>query len=146
MQETVDVSDHRTLIFLLRAGGALSCTAIFVTFMPTTWIAATHEWLGLGNFPDAPITQYLARTISAIYAMFGALIIFVSTDVRRYAALIRFFAFAMMAFGVLIIGIDTMGGMPAYWTFCEGPSTCVIGVVILVLARRAGRDDGHTSE
>ena len=60
--------------------------------MPTTWIVATHKWLGLGDFPDAPITQYLARSISALYAIFGGLVIVVSTDVRRYVPVIRFLA------------------------------------------------------
>lgn len=137
-----NMTNHCALIILLRVVGVLSCTAIIASVMPTTWIAATHKWLGLGDFPDTPITQYLARSISALYAIYGGLVIVVSTDVRRYAAIIRFLAYVTAAFGVLITGIDLIAGMPTYWTLFEGPSTIVLGVVILLLARHVERSDG----
>ncbi len=140
-----NVTGHRALIILLRVGGVLCCTAIFVCVMPTTWIVATHRWLGLGDFPDAPITQYLARSISALYAIFGGLAIVISIDVQRYAPIIRFFAYVTIAFGVLIFGIDSMAGMPSDWTLFEGPPTFILGIVILLLARRVERNDGSTS-
>ena len=134
-----NVTDHRALIILLRVVGVVACTAIIACVMPTSWIAAAHRWLGLGEFPDAPITQYLARTISALYAIFGGLAIVVSTDVRRYAPIIRFLAYVTLAFGVLLTGIDLVVGMPAAWTLFEGPPTFILGVVILLLVRRVGR-------
>lgn len=126
---------HRALIILLRIIGISGCTAIVACVMPTTWIVATHRWLGLGDFPDAPITQYLARSLSAFYAIFGGLAIVISTDVQRYAPIIRFIAYAVLAFGVLVTGIDLMAGLPTYWTVFEGPVTFVFGVVILLLVR-----------
>ena len=141
-----NTTDHRVLIILLRVVGVSACTAVIASVMPTTWIAATHRWLGLGDFPDAPITQYLARSISALYAIFGGLAIVISTDVQRYAPIIRFFAYVTLAFGVLITGIDSIGGMPTYWTLFEGPTTFILGVVILLLARRVERGDGSTSQ
>ncbi len=140
------MTEHRALIILLRVVGVVTCTAIIASVMPTTWIVATHGWLGLGDFPDAPITQYLARSISALYAIFGGLAIVVSTDVQRYAPIIRFFAYVTLAFGVLITGIDSIAGMPASWTLFEGPPTFVLGVVILLLARRVERSNGGTPE
>ena len=141
-----NMTDHRALIILLRVVGVLSCTAIFACVMPTTWIVATHRWLGLGEFPDAPLTQHLARSISALYAIFGGLAIVISTDVPRYAPIIRFFAYVTLAFGVLITGIDAIAGMPTYWTLFEGPTTFILGVVILLLVRRVERSDGSTSQ
>ena len=140
-----NMTDHRALIILLRVVGVLSCTAIFACVMPTTWIAATHRWLGLGDFPNAPIAQYLARSLSAFYAIFGGLAIVVSTDVQRYAPIIRFLAYVTLAFGVLITGIDLVVGMPTSWTLFEGPMTFILGVIILLLARRVERRDGSTS-
>jgi hypothetical protein len=140
------MTDHRALIILLRVVGGLACTAVIASVMPTTWIAATHRWLGLGDLPDAPITQYLARSISALYAIFGGLAIVISTDVQRYAPIIRFFAYVTLAFGALITGIDSIAGMPTYWTLFEGPTTFILGVVILLLARRVERGDGSTSQ
>lgn len=127
---------HRTLIILLRVAGVLGCTAVFAVFMPTAWMAATHEWLGLGEFPDAPITQYLTRSLSAFYAVFGGLAIVVSTDVRRHVLVIAYLACATIAFGVLLIAIDALAGLPTSWTLFEGPPTVAIGVVILLLVRR----------
>ena len=139
-------TNHRALIILLRIGGVAACTAIIACVMPTTWIVATHRWLGLGDFPDAPITQYLARSLSAFYAIFGGLAILVSTEVPRYAPIIRFLAYATLAFGALITCIDAIAGMPTYWTLFEGPPTFVLGVVILLLVRRVERSDGSTSQ
>ncbi len=152
-----DITDHRVLIILLRVGGVAACTAIIPSVMPTTWIAATHRWLGLGDFPDAPITLYLARSLSAFYAIFGGLALLVSTDVLRYAPIIHFFAYVTIGFGLLITGIDSIAGMPTYWTLFEGPTTFILGVVILLLgpgssttpmalARRVERSDGGTSQ
>jgi len=138
-------TDHRALIILLRVFGVMGCTAIVASVMPTTWIAATHKWLGLGDFPDRPITQYLARSLSAFYAMFGVLAMVVSTDVRRYAPIIHFFAYSTLAFGVLMVGIDLVAGMPTDWTLFEGPMTLILGVVILLLARRVDQSDGGAS-
>ena len=28
-------------------------------FMPVSWMAATHRWLGLGEMPTGPIVEYL---------------------------------------------------------------------------------------
>ncbi len=143
---TANMTDHRPLIILLRVVGVSACTAVIASVMPTTWIAATHRWLELGDFPDAPITQYLARSLSALYAILGGLAIVVSTDVQRYAPIIRFFAYVTLAFGVLITGIDSIAGMPTYWTLFEGPTTFILGVVILLLARRLERSDGSASQ
>ena len=141
-----NMTDHRALIILLRVVGVVACAAIIASVMPTTWIAATHSWLGLGDFPDAPITQYLARSISGLYAIFGGLAIVISTDVLRYAPIIRFFAYVTLTFGILITGIDSIAGMPTYWTLFEGPTTIILGVVILLLVRRVERSDGNTSQ
>ena len=41
-----------------------------------------------------------------------------------------------MAFGAAMIGIDQGVGMPAFWTWGEGPLTIVLGAVTLAIARR----------
>jgi len=131
---------RRILVVLLRIGGGLACTAVFAIFLPTAWMATMHQWLGLGEFPDAAVTQYLSRSVSAFYAMFGGLTILVSLDVRRFGPVITYLAVGTMAFGVVITGVDAMAKMPTYWTLVEGPPTFVIGLVILLLNRRVQRD------
>ena len=135
---------HRILVMLLQVGGGLACMAVFAIFLPTAWMAAIHRWLELGEFPDAAVTQYLARSVSAFYAMFGGLTILASLDVRRFGPVITYLAIAAMAFGVVITGVDVMAKMPTYWTLAEGPPTFVIGLVILLLNRRVQRDADNT--
>lgn len=128
------------LVLLLRVGGVLACFAVLAIFLPTAWMAAVHRWLGLGEFPDAAVTQYLSRSVSAFYAMFGGLTILASLDLRRFGPVITYLAIAAMVFGVVITGVDAMAKMPTYWTLVEGPPTFVIGLVILLLNRRVQRD------
>ena len=51
---------------LLRLGGCLLLTAFVAVLLPVSWMAATHEWLGLGEFPRAPVVDYLARSVAAL--------------------------------------------------------------------------------
>ena len=81
---------ERILRILLRVAGGLPLTALLAVVMPTEWMDATHRWLGLGELPRAPIVEYLTRSLSLLYAVFGALWLYMSTDVRRYAPLIAF--------------------------------------------------------
>ena len=68
--------------------------------------------------------------------IFGGLSILASCDVRRYGPVITYLAWATMAFGAVMTGIDAMARMPKYWTLAEGPPTFVIGLLILLLVRR----------
>jgi hypothetical protein len=128
-------SADKRLQILLRLVGVLTLLALPAVFMPTSWMASTHEWLGLGEFPEAAIVQNLARSVSAFYALFGAVCLVLATDLHRYRPLVRFLGVAVTLFGVALIGIDLTAGMPLWWTVSEAGSTIVIGVVICFLAR-----------
>jgi hypothetical protein len=79
---------------------------------------------------------YLTRSVSALYALHGALLIFLSLDVRRYLPLVRFLGAASIVMGVLLLGLDLAVGMPVFWTVAEGPPVVALGLVILVSVRR----------
>jgi hypothetical protein len=81
--------------------------------------------------------DYLARSISALYAIHGGLLLLVSGDVRRHARVVAYLAVTAIGFGLLMIGIDLHAGMPVRWTIGEGPPVLVLGIVILVLLRKA---------
>lgn len=68
------------LIFLLWFLGVSALFALVAVFMPLSWIVATHGWLGLGEMPTAPIAEYLARSLSLFYALFGALCLVMAAD------------------------------------------------------------------
>ncbi len=59
----------KALVFLLRLVGVSSLLALAAVFMPVSWMVATHRWLGLGEMPVTPVVEYLARSLSACYAL-----------------------------------------------------------------------------
>jgi hypothetical protein len=127
--------DERPLKLLLRIVGVTTLLALPAVFMPVSWMASTHQWLGLGEFPTAPIVQNLARSVSAFYAVFGAVCLVVAADLERYRPLVRFLGAVVALFGVVLIGIDLTAGMPMWWTVSEGGPTLVFGVLMSILAR-----------
>lgn len=131
-------SNERLLVALLRLGALLTGSAVFAVFLPAETMAAVHERLGLGAFPDTALTSYLARSLSAMYAFHGALLFILSTDVRRYRKAIVFLGWTTAALGAALLGIDLQAPMPLWWTLAEGPWVIVIGVVLATLARRLG--------
>jgi len=121
------------LRIFLRIYGTVAGLAIFAVFMPRAWMAATHEMIGLGKFPDGAIVDYLARSVSALYAFHGGLLWILARDVRRYATIIAYVAVAGIAFSVFILALDVSLGLPVWWILGEGPSVFVISLVVLAL-------------
>lgn len=122
--------NERLLVLLLRLGAVLTGSAIFTVFLPEATMASVHEGLGLGAFPAAPITTYLARSLSAMYAFHGALLFILSTDVRRFRPVIILLGWATAVLGFILFAIDLTAPMPAWWVFAEGPWVVVIGLVL----------------
>lgn len=110
----------RKLVWLLRAIGCLDLLALLAVFMPPEWHLRAHVAAGLGALPDAPIVVYLARSASALYALYGALLLFLSTDVARFRPVIRFLAWAAQVHAAVLMGIDWFAGLPAWWLLAEG--------------------------
>ncbi len=135
------LSAERLLAWLLRLLGVMLLLALGALVMPTLWMAGIHEWLGLGRFPAAPLTEYLTRSISGLYALHGGLAIALARDVRRFSPVIRYLGWCSVVFGVAMVWIDAWAPMPLAWTLCEGPPIVLMGLLILALLRRvdAGR-------
>jgi hypothetical protein len=134
-------SPERILVWLLRVFGATTLAALGPIFMPYDWMNLIHQRFGMGELPHIPIVEYLTRSISALYAFHGALLLLVSTDVRRYLPIVRFLGVGAAVIGILLFGLDWAVGMPVLWTIGEGPPVVVLSAVILVLA---GRVKPHT--
>src|SRR5205823_10083767 len=92
--------------------------------------------------PREPIVGYLVRSTSALYALHGAMIVFISFDVARYERLIRFLALAVLVHGAVILGIDVAEGMPPLWRFGEGPAFAATGAIVLWLQFQRGARAG----
>jgi surface polysaccharide O-acyltransferase-like enzyme len=127
----------RRLVLLMRIVGSVTLLATVAVFMPRSWMAACHAWLGMGAFPDAPVVEYLARSLSAFYAVLGGLLWVASADPRRHSRVITYLALTGVVFAALIFLIDLQIGLPAFWTWCEGPIVLILGVAILWLQRKA---------
>ena len=126
----------RTVAVVLRCLGALDCCALLAVCLPREWIQSLCVTLTGVAFPAVSVAWYLARSTSLLYALHGALVVFVSFDVRTYWRLIRFLALAAVVHGGLILAIDLSAGMPAWWSAIEGPCFALTGLVMLGLMRR----------
>ena len=131
----------KAVVLLLRILGVGGLLALVPVFMPFAWMAAAHRWLGLGEMPAALVVEYLARSASALYALFGALFLVVASDLDRYRPLVRFLGVAFTLLVPVFLFIDLAAGMPWWWTAAEGPPGLVVGPWVNFLARH-GRPDG----
>ena len=111
--------------------GLVDMLALIAVIMPLEWMSSINDLCGLGPFPSSRIVAYLARTTSALYALHGALILFISFDVVRYRPLISFLGLIAVIHGVILLGIDLAVGMPFFWTLLEAPSFVAIGLIVL---------------
>lgn len=130
----------RLIRFILRLTGTAVLLAAPFVFLPRSWHAEIHAWLGLGAYPEGPVIDYLVRTVSAMYALSGVFCWLVSFNVERYASLIAFLAEASIAFGLVATVVDFMNRLPWFWKWFEGPPAILWGIVVLaLLARRRSR-------
>lgn len=126
-------SEYLLDMFLRIAGAASLCALIFVP-VPYRWMDSLHRWLGMGPLPDAPIVLYLARSTSAFYAIIGALMWLVASDVHRYHDVVLFVAGTYVFMGVTLTVVDWVEGMPRFWKLGEGPIVVALGLLMLQLA------------
>ena len=129
------MNPERLLKLILQINGGVMATALIAVFLSHDQMAAIHEWLGLEEekFPKAIIVDYLARSLSAFYAIMGILYLVLARDVRAHASVITFMAWASICFGVGSIFIGLQLGFPAWWTWGEGPFIILYGAAILWL-------------
>lgn len=123
------------IIVILRIVGISGLLAIPAVFFPFAWMQSIHSFLGLGEMPDAPIVHYLARSLSAFYAIVSAITLLISCDIRRYRSFVKLLAFISIVVGFVLLGIDLSAGMPTLWTLTEGPPATATGLVVLWLER-----------
>ena len=98
-------SDKVLVILFRYLLGIGSLFALVPVVMPMSWMAATHRWLGLGEMPTGPIVEYLARSVSAFYAFFGALCLLLATDLERYCPIVRFLGVAFALMGAIFTSL-----------------------------------------
>ncbi len=130
---------ERWLVLLLRGVGGICLLALIPLWMPRSWIDAGHRWLGWGEFPVAPIAEYLARSVSALSAFYGGLLVVVSFDVRRYRPVIRYQALAIMLLSASGVVVGGWAGVPRWFVAGDAAVCWAYCVPMLVLVRRVGQ-------
>jgi hypothetical protein len=119
--------------------GGICLFALVSLWMPRSWIEAGHRWVGWGEFPAAPIAEYLVRSVSALSAFYGGLLIALSFDVRRYAPLIRYQAVAIMALSACAIVVGKWAGLPLWFVGGDAAACWAYCIPMLVLVGRVER-------
>jgi len=123
------------LVWLLRLFGGVTVLALPTIFLPVSWMTEIHTWLGLGVFPEAGITDYMARSLSLLYGLIGVLILLLASDVDRFRPLIAYTGWGSTAAGFVLLGIGLHADLPVWWTYHEGPSSTAFGLLLLWLLR-----------
>ena len=144
----MNMKPKRLLKLILQINGAVMATALIAVFLSHDQMAAIHEWLELEveKFPKAIIVDYIARSLSAFYAIMGILYLVLARDVHAHASVITFMAWASICFGVGSIVIGLQLGFPTWWTWGEGPFIILYGVAILWLQRKINTSARETLE
>lgn len=135
--------EYRILQWILLLSGVFLMSAFATTLLPVSWMASTHQWLGLGEFPNSPITIYLARSTSLLYGVHGLLMFYTGWSIETHWRWVTIFGWLHVLMGSSMVMIDWTSGMPAYWTAIEGPPVAILGVVILLLLKRTEKFANH---
>jgi hypothetical protein len=130
---------ERWLALLLRAVGGVCLLALVPLWMPRGWIDLGHRSLGLGPFPDSPVAEYLARSVSALCGFYGGLLVALSADVRRYAPLVRYQAAAIMLLSASGAVVGRWARMPLWFVGGDAVACWAYCVPMLLLAARVDR-------
>src|ERR1700733_6263822 len=103
------MTSDRMLLFLLRANAAILLLAAPCALLPFGWMDAVHHRLGLGPLADSPLTRYLTRSLSLLYAMHGAMILTVTLDWVRYRSFAPVIAWLHIGYGgvMLLVALDS---------------------------------------
>lgn len=130
-----------TLKIILRISGIMLIAAFGAVFLPYETMAIIHKHLGLGEFPNLPILDYLARSVSLFYAMHGVIIIYISFDLMKYLQFLKMLCCLGFVFGIALFIIDIKAPMPNSWAFTEGPTILSLNLVIYVLAKMLEKNE-----
>jgi hypothetical protein len=135
------VTADRFLWYLMRIDALVVLCAVPCAILPFGYMETVHrDWLGLGPLPDVPITRYLARSLSLVYALHGAVLFTITARWVQYRSMVAVLAWLHIAFGFGLLGADLDAGVPWWWATAEGPGLVAFGCLKLYLYRRASRD------
>jgi hypothetical protein len=104
-----------------------------ITFMPESWLAAFHAWLGLGHLPDSVFLRYITRGATLCQGAIGAALWTIASDVTRYRPLVIVTAIALIVASPSFYVIDAESGMPLAARVWDCTACFLAGAVLLAL-------------
>ena len=131
---------ERALAVLLRINGVFTGLAVAAVFMPVEAMHWLHHRLNMGPAPGTPVFEYMARTLSALYAIHGGLCFVLATDVRRFGPVITYAAWAQLVFAAVVLWVDYKVGLPRLWVAVEAPAILLMGGLTLYLRARSAEE------
>ncbi len=108
------------------AYGLVMMTGLFFVFIPSAAMSRIGEALDLPDFEASPVFEYMARTLSFVAFLSGALLIFLGAHLEDYTRLIRFVGWCLLAFLPIPIFIHIKVSTPI-WLKVGG----LLGVALL---------------
>lgn len=128
---------ERWLKALLFLTGLILMVAFLTAAFPVELMAYLHTKLGLGDFPNQPITVYLARSTSLMYGVHGVMMVSVCYQWDRLHSLVPIFGYLHIVIGLSMFTIDLLAPMPWYWTAFEGLPVAAVGLLLLWMYGKA---------
>ena len=128
--------EFKILRWILMLSGCFLMSAFLTVLLPVKTMQSMHAWLGLGEFPVAPITDYLARSTSLLYGVHGSILFYTGLTIQHHWRFIPLLGWLHIVIGIAILMIDLTAPMPTYWILMEGGPIAAVGVLILFLFRR----------
>ena len=104
-------------------------------------MARIHHQIGLGNLPQLPIVDYLARSVSFFYGIHGVIVLYISFNLMRYLQFLKLLCYLGFVFGITLFIIDMTAPMPPYWAFGEGPFVMSLNMVVYILVKMIEREN-----
>jgi hypothetical protein len=130
-----NIANDEALKHILRIVGGIELFAIPFLFIPFSWMNFVHEnFVHLGPLTHTPVVEYMARTLTALYAFHGAVIVRLSFDVPRYRPIANFVGWLQVLLGLAAFAIDFAAGLPWFWIVGEGMGLAGGGLAIVFLS------------
>jgi hypothetical protein len=128
--------EFKIVRWILILSGGFLMTAFLAVFLPVQSMQSMHERLGLGEFPVAPITDYLARSTSLLYGVHGSILFYTGLTIQHHWRFVPLLGWLHIVIGMAMLGIDLAAPMPTYWTAMEGGPVAAVGVLMLFLFKK----------
>lgn len=90
----------------------------------------------MGEFPDAPITVYLARSTSALYGMYGLFALLMARNIYHYERMILYHARLILAVCLILAFLSWQCGLPTAWVLIDAVGGLGLGLVTIYLHRQ----------